>query len=73
MTMTDKYIKMLFIKLSPRYKIIVTTVMFYDDEREKFSNIIKLKIKNRFSGEIHNADCSGKRELISELIKWLDD
>ena len=69
----DKYIKMLLIKLSPKYKITVTTIMYYNDEKQKFSNIIKLRRKQRFDGEVYTTDCSGKRALVSELVKWLDE
>lgn len=69
----DKYIKMLLIKLSPKYKIIITTIMFYNDETNKFSNIIKLKITHKFTGQKETIDCNGKRALISELIKWAEN
>lgn len=69
----DKYVKMLLTKLSPRYKVTVTTIMYYDDENERFSNIIKLRMQSRSDGEIRNIECRGKRELIGELIKWVND
>ena len=69
----DKYIKMLLIKLSPKYKVVVTTIMFYDDENQKFSNIIKLKVTDKTKKKDFFTDCYGKRALISELMKWAEE
>ena len=69
----DKYIKMLLIKLSPKYKITVTTIMFFDEEKERFSNIIKLYIKNKETRKTEYIDCNGKRALVGELMKWQRD
>jgi len=69
----DKHIKMLLIKLSPRFKVTVNTTMFYDDENQKFSNIINLKITRKVDGQVHKSRMHGKRELISELVKWAEE
>ena len=69
----DKQIRMLLIKLSPRFKITVTTIMSYNDETSRFSTVIKLRVKRRFDGSVSTSEHYGKRDLISELVKWLND
>lgn len=67
----DKYVKMLFIKLSQKYKVTITTIMFYNDEHKSIGNIIKLKIANKADGKtIKIADFSNKRDLVSEMMLW---
>lgn len=69
----DQHIKMLLVKLSSKYKITVTTVMYYDDEKQKFHNLVKLYVKDRETHKTNYIDCYGKRSLIVELMKWLKD
>ena len=69
----DKYIKILLIKLSPRFKVTINTTTYYDDENQKFSNIIHLKITRRFDGHVHKSRLYGKQELIGELMKWAEE
>ena len=69
----DRYIKMLLIKLSPDYKITITTIMYYDDEKQRFHNIIKLYVKDRKTHKTKYIDCYGKRALVGELMRWRKD
>ena len=67
----DKYIKILIIKISQKYKITITNIMTYDDEDNRIKNIFKILIKEKYG---KNALCEktvyNKRSLISELMKW---
>lgn len=67
----DKYIRMLLVKLAPKYKAIVTTIMYYDPENERFANIIKLKVKNKYSGEEKDINLNGKQELVKKLAEMI--
>lgn len=70
----DKYIKMLLIKLSGRYRIIFTHKMFWSDEKERLTNIFNLRISNKGGGKLLlDQNFFGKRDVVSELMKWVGD
>jgi len=69
----DKYIKILLLKLLPHYKTTVVTTMYYDEEKQKFSNLIRVYLTDKKTNETHSATCGGQRALVSELMKWLKD
>lgn len=69
----DKYIKMLIIKLSEKYHVTVTTIMFSGNEAGRVSNVIKFKLMDKEREKIiYTKDCNGKRELVSEMVKWAE-
>ena len=79
----DKYIKILLIKLSNKYdKVTITHIQSYNKEYNKITNIFKLSIKEKSKDWIDdiyekydttNIDCYNKRELVQEMIKWVQD
>lgn len=69
----DKYIKMMLIKLSEKYKATVTSIMFYDAEKQRIKTVVKLRIAHKGSNEaIAECSCYNKRELVGEMMKWLN-
>ena len=78
----DKYIKILLIKLSNKYdKVTITHIQSYNKEYNKITNIFKLSIKEKSKDWIDdiyekydttNIDCYNKRELVQEMIKWVE-
>ncbi len=67
----DKYINLLFIKLSQIYKVSLITVMTYNEEymrTKKSYNLVLSKGKKRESIRVSN-----KRALVQEMIKWVKD
>jgi len=67
----DKKIKMLLIKLSPKYKVTITTTIVYNAEKQSFGNIIRMSIKNRFNSETHKIQLNSKMAVVQELMTWL--
>ena len=63
---------MLLIKLSSRFKITVTTVMYWNEEKQQFTEIIKLKrVRKSNHKDVVKSQCFGKRNLVMELMAWL--
>lgn len=79
----DKYIKLLLIKLSNKYdKVTITHIQSYNKEYNKITNIFKLIIKDKSDDWIDDIyekydtitiDCYNKRDLVQEMIKWVED
>lgn len=67
----DKYIKMLIIKLSKKCKVTLNHKMFYSDEKERIVNVFTLIINN--GDDKYKTDLFSKRDVVSELMKWVDD
>lgn len=71
----DKYINILFIKLSQKYKVNIITIMSYNEEYNRTTRSIKLVIDNKPKTkkpiERKSLDFRSKRDLIQEMIKWL--
>ncbi len=64
----DKYINLLFIKLSQTYKVSLITIMTYNEEYKKAKksyNLVLSKGRKRESIRVTN-----KRDLIMEMMKW---
>lgn len=69
----DKYIKLLLIKLSTKYKITLINFMNYDDEKQRFKNRFNLRIVNRQTDEAAEIrPIYGKQAVINELMQWLE-
>ena len=67
----DKYINMLFIKISQKYKATLITVMTYNPDYGKTFKEYKLKLKNRKDeNDIVSISTKKKQELIMEMVKW---
>ena len=67
----DKYIKMLLIKISQKYKVTITTIMSYDGEQNRVKNIYKIFIKSKETESVlYDKAVYNKRNLLSELVKW---
>lgn len=67
----DRYIKMLLIKLSSRYRVIVTHKMFWSDEKERLMNVFNVRIFNNGGKKtLFDKDLFSKRDVVSELMKW---
>ena len=70
----DKYINMLFLKISQNYKISIITIMVYNDKYKKINKSYKLTIDKKklkkpdykFSMEFRS-----KQYMIQEMIKWI--
>lgn len=79
----DKYIKLLLIQLSKKHdKVTITHIQSYNKEYNKITNIFKLTIKDKSEDWIDDIyekydtrtiDCYNKRELVQEMIKWVED
>lgn len=79
----DKYIKLLLIELSKKHdKVSITHIQSYNKEYNKITNIFKLIIKDKSEDWIDDIyeryntrtiDCYNKRELVQEMIKWVED
>ena len=78
----DKYIKILLIQLSQKHdKVLITHIQSYNKDYNKITNIFKLIIKNKSDDWIDDIyekydttkiDCYNKRELVQEMIKWVE-
>jgi len=69
----DKYVRMMLIKLSQKFKVTITTVLYYNDEKQKFTEAIKIRRVSKFNKkEIAKAECFGKRALVVLLSEWLN-
>lgn len=68
----DKYIKILLIQLSSKYKISLITVMTND--KKKINSFYKLVIKGKRGKNkdklLLSKDYYSKRDIVSELLKW---
>ena len=70
----DKYINMLFLKISQNYKISIITIMVYNDKYKKINKSYKLTIDKKklkkpdykFSMEFRS-----KQYMIQEMMKWI--
>lgn len=79
----DKYIKLLLIELSKKHdKVSITHIQSYNKEYNKITNIFKLIIKDKSEDwiddiyeryNVRTIDCYNKRELVQEMIKWVED
>lgn len=79
----DKYIKLLLIQLSQKHdKVTITHIQSFNKEYNKITNIFKLTIKDKSDDWIddiyerydtNNIDCYNKRELVQEMMKWVED
>lgn len=79
----DKYIKILLIQLSEKHdKVLITHIQLYNKEYNKITNIFKLIIKDKSNDWIDDIyerydtrtiDCYNKRDLVQEMIKWVQD
>lgn len=58
---------MLLVKLSSKFKITVTTIMWYDEENGRIKTITKLRAKDR-EGKVTEINCNGKRGLVVEMM-----
>ena len=78
----DKYIKVLLIQLSQKHdKVLITHIQSYNQDYNKITNIFKLIIKDKSEDWIDDIyekkdtttiDCRNKRELVQEMIKWVE-
>ena len=78
----DKYIKVLLIQLSKKHdKVLITHIQSYNKDYNKITNIFKLIIKDKSEDWIDDIyekydtttiDCYNKRELVQEMIKWVE-
>ncbi len=69
----DKYINILFIKLSKKYKVTIITIMSYNKKYKRANKTYKLVIDNkgkRKSIERFSEDYTSKRSLVLEMMKW---
>ena len=79
----DKYIKILLIQLSQKHdKVSITHIQSYNKDYNKITNIFKLIIKDKSEDwiddiyeryNVRTIDCYNKRELVQEMIKWVED
>lgn len=71
----DKYINILFIKLSQKYKVNIITIMSYNEEYNRTTRSIKLVIDNKPNTKKlikrQSLDFRSKRDLIQAMMKWL--
>ena len=71
----DKYINILFIKLSQKYKVNIITIMSYNEEYSRVTRNFKLSIDNKPNTKKpikrQSLDFRSKRDLIQVMIKWL--
>jgi len=71
----DKYINILFIKLSQKYKVNIITIMSYNEEYNRTTRNIKLVIDNKPNTKKlikrQSLDFRSKRDLIQAMMKWL--
>lgn len=72
----DKYINMLFIQLSQKYKINIITIMSYNKEYGRISRLYKFVIDKKDENSIfpefrESIEIRGKQSLIQEMMKWL--
>jgi len=71
----DKYINLLFIKLSQKYKVNIIIMMNYNEEYKRVTRNFKLIMSNKknckYKIEKQNLDFRSKRDLIQAMMKWL--
>ncbi len=67
----DKYINMLFIQLSQKYKVNIIVIMSYSNKYQKVSKTYRLVID---SGKEYidriSLEFTSKRLLVLEMMKW---
>lgn len=72
----DKYINMLLIQISQKYKASIVIIMSYNKKYKRVSKSYKLIIdkktlKSKYPSERISLDISGKQNLILEMMKWI--
>jgi delta-aminolevulinic acid dehydratase/porphobilinogen synthase len=69
----DKYINMLFIKISQKYKINIIVIMSYSSKYKKVSKSYKLVINSKKKKtDRKSLDFTSKTALIMEMVKWAE-
>jgi hypothetical protein len=69
----DKYINILFIKLSQKYKVTIITIMSYNNKYKRANKTYKLVIDSKKKKiERMSLDFTSKRALVMEMMKWAD-
>lgn len=73
----DKYINMLFIQLSQKYKVNIITIMSYNNKYKRSNKAYKLVIdkktpNSKYPSEKVSTDINGKRVLVLEMMKWVE-
>lgn len=68
----DEFIRKLLFKLSETYQPSIVTVTFFDEKKKRVCNVIHFILATKGKEKIYQAKCNGKRELIKEMIKWLN-
>jgi hypothetical protein len=67
----DKYINILFIKLSQKYKVNIITIMSYNNKYKRTNKTYKLVIDSKKKKiERVSLDFTSKRALVLEMMKW---
>ena len=64
----DKYIRILLIQLSKKYKITIINILTAKDN--KTINIYKIIIKDNKDETRLSKDFYNKRDVVGELMKW---
>jgi hypothetical protein len=69
----DKYINILFIKLSQKYKVTIITIMSYNNKYKRANKTYKLVIDSKKKKiERISLDFTSKRALVLEMMKWAE-
>ena len=72
----DKHIKMLMIKLSAVYRVLLMHIMSFDSDNQRFTNSFELSIyeKPHKKGQrpVYKTTLHSKRDVVSELMRWLN-
>lgn len=69
----DRYINILFLKLSQTYKVTIITIMSYNNKYKRANKSYKLVIDSkRKKIKRISLDFTSKRALIEEMMKWAD-
>lgn len=74
----DKYINILFVQLSKKYKVNIITIMSYNNKYKRVSKLYKLVIdkkseKSKLPEERISSDFNSKRLLVLEMMKWANE
>jgi len=72
----DKYINLLFTNMSQKYKVNIISIISYNEEYKRITRNFKLVIDNKPKSkkliERQSLDFRNKRDLIQEMMKWLN-
>lgn len=69
----DKYINILFIQLSQKYKVNIITIMSYNNKYKRVNKTYKLVIDSkRKKIERVSLDFTSKRALVLEMMRWVE-